>query len=408
MANYKRTDTRGRVLRTGESQRRDGRYQFQYTDETGKRHCVYALKLSDLREKERMLLKDLEDGIRSHASQKITLNELIELYFESHRGIREATAVSYRRIFNVHIKDSPLGATPVCNIKSSDMLKFFNGMLDKGLSSGYLHIMNAFLKPAFELAVDDDLIRKNPCSGIMSKLEKTEKAAKNAMSVAQQQRFLNYLSTSRRFRVYLPMFTVLLGTGLRIGECLGLTWKEIDFKNGLIHVTHTLRYDNYGDGSRFHISEPKTERGKRTIPMISEVRKALLSVRETNLKLGGSGELIVDGYSDFVFLTVRQRHPYMPDTIGKMLTRIVDSYNAEELSAAAAENREPLLLPRLTPHIMRHTFCTRFCENETNVRVIQEIMGHSDIKITMNVYSHVTVDKARECMASMEKTMAVF
>lgn len=228
------------------------------------------------------------------------------------------------------------------------------------------------------------------------------------MSIEEQQCFLNFLSKSQRFNVYFPMFTVLLGTGMRIGECLGLTWKEIDFKNNLIHVTHTLRYDNYGDGSRFHISEPKTESGKRTIPMISEVRKAFLTVRKNNLELGGSGDFTVDGYSDFIFLTVKKRHLYMPNTIGKMLTRIVKVYNDEETLAAADENREPRLLPHLTPHIMRHTFCTRFCENETNIRVIQEIMGHKDIKITMNVYSHVTIDKARECMESMEQKMKVF
>ena len=87
---------------------------------------------------------------------------------------------------------------------------------------------------------------------------------------------------------------------------------------------------------------------------------------------------------------------------------MVQCHNEQERKLAQEENREPFLLPHLTPHIMRHTFCTRFCENETNVRVIQEIMGHSSINITMNVYSHVTVDKAKECMESMEKKMKVF
>ncbi|MFG6345875.1 MAG: tyrosine-type recombinase/integrase [Lachnospiraceae bacterium] len=139
--------------------------------------------------------------------------------------------------------------------------------------------------------------------------------------------------------------------------------------------------------------------------MIKEVKKAFLTLRQKNLQLGSSGDFTVDGYHDFIFLTLKRRRLYMPNTIGQMLTRIVKSYNDEETKAAAIENREPLLLPHLTPHIMRHTFCTRFCENETNVRVIQEIMGHKDIKITMNIYSHVTIDKARECMESMERAL---
>lgn len=408
MTQTKRTDNKGRILKTGESQRKDGRYQFQYTDSAGKRHCVYDMKLADLREKERKLFKDLEDGIRSSDSQKITLNDLFEMYLENHRGIREATAVSYREIFNVHIKDSFIGKKPICSIKNSDMLKFYNGLLDKGLSTGYLQIMHAFLNPAFEMAVDDDLIRKNPCRGIMAKLSKTEKLPKRAMTLEEQRSFLNFLSGSKRFQTYFPLFTILLGTGMRIGECLGLTWNEVDFKNRLIHVTHTLRYDNYGDGNKFHISEPKTESGKRTIPMIEDVRAAFLTVRKNNLALGGSGDFTVDGYKDFVFLTVKKRRLYMPNTIVQMLARIVKVYNEEETQAAAAEKREPLLLPHLTPHTMRHTFCTRFCENETNVRVIQEVMGHKDIKVTMNIYSHVTIDKARECMESMEQKMKVF
>ncbi len=405
MAGNKRTDNKGRILKTGESQRKDGRYQFQYTDSTGKRHCMYDMNLSKLREKEKKILKDLEDGIRCLDSKKITLIDLVEIYLENHRSIREATEISYRKIFNVHIKDSSIGSKPIYNIKNSDMLKFYNGLLDKGLSSGYLHIMNAFLSPAFDLAVDDDLIRKNPCSGIMAKLEKTEKIPKRAMTLEEQRCFLNFLSKSKRFNTYLPLFTILLGTGMRIGECLGLTWKEVDFKNRLIHVTHTLRYDNYGDGSKFHISEPKTESGKRTIPMIEEVYKAFQTVWNTNAILGGSGSQTIDGYQDFVFLTRKKRRLYMPNTISQMLTRIVKSYNEEERTIAAVQSREPLLLPHLTPHIMRHTFCTRFCENETNVRVIQEVMGHRDIKVTMNVYSHVTIAKAKACMENMEKVL---
>jgi hypothetical protein len=175
----KRKDNRGRILRTGESQRKDGRYQFQYTDAAGKRHCVYALNLVDLREKEKVILRDLEDGIRSSDSKKITLNDLIEIYLENHRSIRKVTEISYRKAINAHIKDSFIGNKPIANIRNSDMIKFYNSLLDMGLSSGYLHIIHAFLHPAFEMAVADDLIRKNPCSGVMSKIEKTETVKKS-------------------------------------------------------------------------------------------------------------------------------------------------------------------------------------------------------------------------------------
>ena len=120
MAGRKRTDNRGRILRTGESQRKDGRYQFQYTDAAGKRHCVYDLNLLDLREKERVILKDLEDGIRSGESKKITLNDLVELYLENHRNIKKVTEVSYRNAFHIHIRNSFAGEKPISDIKNRD------------------------------------------------------------------------------------------------------------------------------------------------------------------------------------------------------------------------------------------------------------------------------------------------
>lgn len=170
----KRKDSRGRILRTGESQRKDGRYQFQYTDAARKRHCVYDMNLADLREREKVILKDLEDGIRCGDSKKITLNDLIEMYLESHRNIRDVTKIMHTRYWKTHIKDNPIGEKPISSIRNSDMIRFYNSLLDKGLSTGTIGIINAVLHPAFEMAVDDDLIRKNPCKCVMTKIEKTE------------------------------------------------------------------------------------------------------------------------------------------------------------------------------------------------------------------------------------------
>ena len=397
----KRKDNRGRILRTGESQRKDGRYQFQYTDVTGKRHCVYDMNLADLREREKVILKDLEDGIRCGDSKKITLNNLFEMYLESHRKIRDITKLTYTKYWKKHIKDSFIGEKTISSIRHSDMIRLYNSLLDKGLSTGAVGIINAVLHPAFEMAVDDDLIRKNPCKGVMTKIEKTEPNKKKAMTIEQQRRFIGFLAEDEQYSLYHPLFAVLLGTGMRIGECTGLTWKEVDLKKGLIYVTHTIRYDNYGDGSRFHVTEPKTESGKRVIPMIEDVRKAFLTIRERNLITGGSGDYAIGAYKDFIFLTSNKR-PYTANNVDMLLNRIVKAYNKKEENLSESEKQEPVFLPHLSPHVMRHTFCTRFCENETNVKVIQEIMGHSDINVTMNVYNHVTIDKAKECMHNLE------
>lgn len=105
----------------------------------------------------------------------------------------------------------------------------------------------------------------------------------------------------------------------------------------------------------------------------------------------------IDGYTDFVFHTTKGT-PYSTAGINLLITRIVNRYNKQETDRAEKEHRSPELLPNFSPHILRHTFCTRFCENESNIKVIQEIMGHHDIKTTMDIYSHVTKEKSQEIM----------
>ncbi len=406
MAMKRRTDNKGRILRVGESQRKDGRYQYQYTDSVGKRQCIYDLTLAGLREKEKMIIRDLRDGIRTGESKKITLNILFRKYLENHKTIRKSTEVLYKSYWKNHIKSADIGERAISDIRSSDIVRFYNHLLEKGLSSRTVGVINAALQPCFEMAIEDDLIRKNPCKNAMARIPQTEAANRRAMTIDEQRRFVNFVSKDKVYRHYLPLFTTLLGTGMRIGECLGLTWENLDFKDGLIYVTHSLRYDNYGDGYKLHISKPKTESGKRVIPMMEDVRRQLLKQREHNFMSQNYKECVVDGYSGFVFVK-ETGNVFLTNEINAMLKRICRKYNKLEERAAEEEKRCPIALPHLSAHVMRHTFCTRFCENETNVKVIQEIMGHSNVGVTMNIYNHVTLDKAKETMKNMEGKMII-
>ena len=140
-----------------------------------------------------------------------------------------------------------------------------------------------------------------------------------------------------------------------------------------------------------HITTPKTESGKRNIPMMSEVRKALIEERKAQFSKGFNGT-VIDGYSGFIF-TNKVGYVHNPMTINRAIERIRKAYNEEEEINAKKQKREPILIPHFSVHNLRHTFCTRFCENETNVKVIQEIMGHSDISTTMNIYAEATEKK---------------
>ena len=149
-----------------------------------------------------------------------------------------------------------------------------------------------------------------------------------------------------------------------------------------------------------HVTTPKTSAGCRTIPLLKEVREALQQERIKQLQTGGKS-VTVDGYTGFIF-TNRFGDVYTPFSINKAIDRIILAANAWEAERAAEEQRTPVVIRHFSVHNLRHTFCTRFCENESNIKVIQEIMGHSDITTTMNIYAEATEQKKKEAFINLE------
>lgn len=210
-----------------------------------------------------------------------------------------------------------------------------------------------------------------------------------------------YLESDREYEGWLPIITVLLGTGMRIGECIAIRWEDLDFENRMISVNHNLsdRPDSKGVCAK-HIQTPKTEAGTRTIPMIQEVFEAFLTEYEIQKCLGFCEEEI-DGYSGFVFTTAYHT-VYSAAAVNNAIHRATKAYNDKEEKEAKKDGREPLLLPDFSAHHLRHTFCTRLCENETNLKVIMDIMGHADISTTMDIYAECTKEKKKEVMTNIE------
>lgn len=214
-------------------------------------------------------------------------------------------------------------------------------------------------------------------------------------------KFVEFTAQSYQYKHWLPLFTVLLGTGGRIGEILGLRWEDCDFPNSIININHTLIYRKYTDeASHFAITTPKTKSGVRIIPMLSDVKAALTEEYKEQLE-SGFNESVVDGYSGFIFKS-RDNTVLSPHCVNRAIDRIIKACNAKEEEDAKEERREPELLPHFSCHHLRHTFCTRFCENETNLKIIQEIMGHADITTTMDIYNEATKDKKMESFAGLE------
>lgn len=198
------------------------------------------------------------------------------------------------------------------------------------------------------------------------------------------------------------MFTILLGTGCRIGEALGLRWQDLDFENRVISINHSLVYYQTRDSKKcmLRVSLPKTEAGIRTIPMLDIVKDAFEMLYEEQEE-NGFNETEIDGMKGFVFCN-RFGGVLNPQTVNHTIKRILNQYNADEVVRAKKERREPIILSDFSCHHLRHTFCTRLCEHETNLKVIQAIMGHKNIETTMDIYAEATEEKKQESFENLQ------
>ncbi|MFR6454958.1 MAG: tyrosine-type recombinase/integrase [Peptoniphilus lacrimalis] len=408
-----RKDPKGRALRKGEIYREsDGRYAYGYVDPYGKRKFIYSKDLKKLREREEKLFKDQLDGLNVYVMGKASLNFVFDRYISTKSELRETTYTNYTYMYDRFVREG-FGKRKIGEIKYSDVLYFYYDLLnDKGLQVNTLETIHTVLHPTFQLAVRDDIIRNNPSDGVMAEIKKKNTKKKNmrhALTIEQQRAFMNYIASSPIFVHWNSIFTVLLGTGCRIGEVVGLRWSDIDMEKRTIDINHSMTYyprrtDTYK--CEFKVSLPKTEAGTRILPMMQPVYEALQSEYERQ-KEDGFCTAVVDGMSGFIFSN-RFGMIHNPAAINRAIRRILGAHNAEEIVKAKKEKREPIIIPHFSCHHLRHTFCSRFCENETNIKIIQEIMGHASIETTMDIYAEVNSDKKKESIEKLTKNLDVF
>lgn len=205
---------------------------------------------------------------------------------------------------------------------------------------------------------------------------------------------LGFVRGSSVYAAHYPMLAFMIGTAVRCGEAIGLTWNDVDFKNKEININHQLIYKKSNKSYGFYADSPKSDSGIRIIPMTTDVHKALLEQRQNQLSRGWRTNVEIDGYSDFVFST-KNKNPIMPGAVNNLLRNIVNKYNQ-------IGDRE-LQLPHISAHNLRHTGCTRMAEAGMDPKVLQYIMGHGRISVTMEVYNHVSAERNRKEMEKLEK-----
>ena len=409
MANRK--DPRGRALKSGEVYRKDGRYVYTYTNPLGQRKYIYANDLVSLRKKEQELLKAQLDGLDVYTAGNATINFVFDRYIALKQHLKDSTKSGYIYTYN-HFVRKDFGKKKIADIKYSDVVQYYLYLLkDKEIALGTLDSIHCLLHPTFELAVRDDIIRKNPTTGAMKEVNRRSgknRGIRHALTIEQQRAFMNYIANSPVYYHWWPLFTFLLGTGCRIGEAIALRWDDLDFKNKMITINHSIA--NYKSEEKNKcvstLSTPKTEAGIRTIPMLDVVYDAL-KLEEEDQQENGFNETVIDGVSGFVFQN-RFGNILNQQAVNSAIKRIVTNYNNEEEITAAREKRNPLILPYFSCHILRPTFATRLCEQETNLKVIQSIMGHRNIETTMDIYAEATDKKKKESFENLSVKLDVF
>lgn len=395
-----RRDNKGRKLFNGESQRKDGKYEYKYQDAWGKRKTVYSWKLTptdrvpagkrddiSLREKIKQIQKDLNSNITPDGGN-FTVLELVEKYISQKTGVRHNTRSNYNFVVNV-IKKEAFGQKRIDKIKVSDAKEWLIKMQQidrRGYSS--IHTIRGVVRPAFQMAVDDDLLVKNPFEFQLNTVVVNDSVTREAITRQQERDFLEFVKNDQHFCKYYDGIYILFKTGLRISEFVGLTKKNLDFENNRIIVDHQLQRTR---DMKYIIEDTKTESGERMVPMTPEVKEAFQRIlaNRKNPKV----EPMVDGYSGFLYLDKNGR-PMVALHWEKYFQHIREKYN----------KIYRIQMPKVTPHVCRHTFCSNMAKSGMNPKTLQYIMGHSDISVTLNTYTHLNYDDAEK---EMQKVVGI-
>lgn len=387
----KRRDSKNRILRNGESQRKDGRYAFKYIDSTGKQQFIYSWKLEktdklpqgkrqdiSLREKEKAILKDLDDKIVPRGGE-MTVLELVRKYILQKTGVRHNTEANYNFVLNI-IKKEDVGAKRIDKVKLSDAKIWLIKLQKDGRGYSTIHSVRGVVRPAFQMAVDDDLIRKNPFEFQLATVVVNDSVTREAITRKQERAFLEFVKSDKHFSKYYDGIYVLFKTGLRISEFVGLTIHEVDLKNKKIIVDHQLQRKR---NMEYVIEDTKTTCGTRELPMADDVYECFKRIISNRKK--PKVEPMIDGKSGFLFLD-KNDMPMVALHWEKYFQHICQKYN----------NIYKVQMPKVTPHVCRHTFCSNMAKSGMNPKTLKYLMGHSDIGVTLNTYTHIGYEDAKE------------
>lgn len=393
----KRKDKKGRILRTGEGQRQDGRYYFRWMTPDGKRHTKYADTLNELRDKEKEIerrrllgtdtVNNIEPNIviKSDAKQEVkipktqvTVEQLLLKYIESRNDVRTNTKLNYQYCYKIIQRDTGnwILGMQANELKLSEAKKWYGEFYTRNTycNETFSKVKTIF-KKAFEYGQNEGILTRNPFA-FDFRLD-VPPQSRNALTPAQQEKLFAFLDSDKCSVRHRNTVVVLLETGLRISEFCGLAVDDIDFGTSTLQVKRQIMYRKIGDKYRSYVQVPKTTAGYRTIPLSPSAVQAL-----HNLIARADLSVKVDGVSGLVM--AKNGSECRADSIQKHLRVIIRRLQKHDPS-----------FPYTTPHVLRHTFCTNLFRLGVNPKAIQKIMGHTNISTTLDVYTHMEDEAIR-------------
>lgn len=370
-------DLKGKELGIGITQRKDGLYQARYKDRFGKNKTIYNAKLGDIRKELAIAIADNQNF--TSVSDNITLdawfNRWVEVYKK--KSVRPNTLREYTHIYNKNI--SPyLGNRNINSLVKSDIQILIDRAADDNYKYERQNKIKVVLTDMFARAMEDNLMIRNPAKGVKLRADKEIKAF--ALSREQQEEFFDACKGT----FYDNLYNVAINTGLRPGELFALTADDIDLGGGYISVTKTLVYQKYldDDCKTFHIEPPKTRQSYRKVPINSECRKYLENQFELKRIVKSKRP---KQQNDYLFVTkfnTPLNSVIYSDSIRSVVRRINDTRDTDNE------------FPFFGGHTFRHTFATRCFEAGVQPKVVQSYLGHASLKMTMDLYTHITDEKS--------------
>lgn len=367
--------------------RKDGRWCAAYYDEKYNRHYVYGKTQAEVKQK----LKKKRDEKPDEVQQSITFQEWIEEFLVNYKKneIKITTYEGYIRIYRKHIKDSQIGKTALNQVTTEILQRYYNDKLNDGYNSKTVRSIGIVIGAALNMAVKLKMLSENP-----NRYTSIPKKKKYEASVLSAEEVARIVKEAKDEELY-PIVVTTVYTGMRKGEVMALKWENVDFQKRRIYIKNSLckidgdQLDEKGHRhARYEILEPKTKESIRMVPMMDEVYEALMLQRERQqMDKQRYREIYLD--QGLVFT----------DSCGNFLPQrqFMDQYHAFLRKYEITDIRF---------HDLRHTFATLLIEADVSMKVVQELLGHSTITTSMDIYTHVSDEKKEQALDRLQQRNA--